>query len=273
MVNNYRGRRRTEEKNRYLNSRIAKYPSHVNILQEHDSSILKAKDYEDFLVCEGWAELYKQTNLAVMARNRHRERKGMQYVTAIKLLECQIISANNGNKTPIMAVEIFLPHNKRFLILNVHFHHNTAKKAPGHSQKNIEVVDLLAEFIKRHSAHLLIGDFNQAARTMVQNLQQRLGMQINEDYVEPFFKDCICIFSLGRKPPGKPGQIWGETLKGAHPVVIRHYGYGAGRSQVALKARNQKRRIKLKAAQEKRQREEKKKPPHRAQGQKRKKKW
>ena len=98
-------------------------------------------------------------------------------------------------------------------------------------------------------------------------------MQINEDYVEAFFKDCICIFSLGRKPPGKPGQIWGETLKGVHPVVIRHYGYGAGRSEDAVEERKEKRLIRQKAAKERRQREEAKNLSHRAQGQKRKKQW
>ena len=265
MVSNYGGKRKKESYNEYLNTRMTKYPSHVNVLQEHDSSILKAKDYEDFHVCEGWTELCEPTNLAVMVRKRPK--------VAINLLECQIISAKNGNKTPIMVVEIFLPHRKRLVIVNVHFHHNTAKKAAGHSQKNTEVLDLLAEFIKRHSAHLLIGDFNQAARTMVPNLQQRLDMQINEDYVEPFFKDCICIFSLGRKPPSKPGQIWGETLKGAHPVVIRHYGYGAGRSEEAVAARKEKRRIRQKAAKERREREEAENLLHRAQGQKRKKQW
>ena len=155
-------------------------------------------------------------------------------VEAVVVLDSGQIVANVRKKiccSPAVVYELDLPHGTKLRILNTHFHHDTAKKARGHVLAYAAVLDMYASMIKRHDVHLLIGDFNQAAPKMVNELGPKLEVPIFEDCRHPALDDCMCIFSLGGKVPGHFSNIkrW-QHLEGAHWPLAKHYGEKPGRT-------------------------------------------
>ena len=110
--------------------------------------------------------------LVIMAR-RHGTIRGSPCVRRVNLLACPTVVCKEGT-TPIMVAEVFLPHRSLPLaIVNVHFHHKVAAQRPGYRLPYRKVLDLIAKMIDKHKAHLLIGDFNQAAPQIVHELLTR----------------------------------------------------------------------------------------------------
>ena len=46
--------------------------------------------------------------------------------------------------TSLVSVNVHLPHGTSLVSVDVHFHHDTAKWAPGHKQRYVELLNLIA---------------------------------------------------------------------------------------------------------------------------------
>ena len=238
LVHNYGGRRKKHVHNASIRDLLVKFPAHIFVLQEHDPRILHANDHNDFHVCLALDENNDETGLCVLARKV--DTSTNPCISAVNMLASRTIVCK-GNCTPVMVVECLLPHGASLIIVNTHFHHNTAKRVSGHARAYTTVLDLYAELIKKHKAHLLIGDFNQAAPHMVSELQARLPMDVHSDSHHPTFEDCICIFGLGSKAPGRHSDIsiW-KHLNGAHWPLARHFGSVPRRTDAKKNERKRK---------------------------------
>ena len=238
-MHNYGGRRKRAYANESIRRLLLDFPAHISVLQEHEPAVLHASDHDDVIVCLGLDENRQETGLAIMGKKQHTEKR-TPCISAIDLLACRTIICK-GNITAMMVAQVHRPEGIPIVIVNMHFHHNTAKKAPGHSQSYRDVLDLLVDLIRTHNAVLLIGDFNQAAPHMVAELKDRLPMPIHADSHHPTFKDCICIFGLGAQAPGQDSDIsiW-KHLNGAHWPLARHYGSKPKRTEQGEASRKRK---------------------------------
>ena len=110
---------------------------------------------------------------------------------------------------------------------------------------------MIEHMARNYSAHLLIGDFNQAAPKMVPELKAR-GMDVYADSHHPKFEDCICIFGFGPKAPGRNSNISVWThLNGAHWPLARHFGSQPKKTEAGAAKRSWKSRERLQLAKAK----------------------
>merc|ERR1712110_64796 len=97
-------------------------PASIICIQEHaDSTILEAKDYEDYRVIEHFYRFGEKrglkSTLAFMARVYDKENK-KRCIHYYKTLASEEIECK-GCSTPIFLVEFGLPHGSRLRILNI----------------------------------------------------------------------------------------------------------------------------------------------------------
>ena len=204
--------------------------------------VLRPGDEDAWHMCLGNDPDDKFTGLAVMGRKFHSE-KLTPCINDVDLLHCETITAKGNNSTGIMVVEVRGVDDLVVRIINVHFHHNTAKKATGHKEKYKQVLDTIARCIAKYDAQLLIGDFNQAAPTMVMEMEKRFGLHRRSVFADSHHprNSCICIFSLGGVPPGNDSDISKcKHLNGAHWPLARNFGVKPKRTAEAMANRRTK---------------------------------
>ena len=135
LVHNYGGGRRRGEHNESIRSLLLEFPAHIVVLQEHDARILRPGDEDAWHICLGNDPDDRFTGLAVMGRKFHSEKR-TPCINDVDLLHCEAITAKGNNITGIMVAEVRGVDDLVVRIINVHFHHNTAKRATGHSKKH-----------------------------------------------------------------------------------------------------------------------------------------
>ena len=234
LVHNYGGRRRKSWKNDSIRDLLFKFPAHIVVLQEHAENFIGMDNLSEFHVCSG----PDGSGLAILGRKSS--------ISAVTLLDARVIKAKRNSCTPLMVAKVDLPHGTSLVICNVHFHHNTAKafiphQGVGHLEKYFEVLYSIAEVIVTHQAHLLIGDFNMAAPQMQEDLQE-LRIDLHAVQHHPTWKDCMCIFSAGPKPPGKDTEFkkWTWVDESEHRPLAMHFGLSPSRRARGRHARAQR---------------------------------
>ena len=140
------------------------------------------------------------------------------------------------------------------VILNMHFHHETAKRISGLKQGFKNVLGKMAEFIERHGVQMVIGDFNNAVEELPAFLKP-LGVQL---YVKGWNKwrpregervipgekwfDCLAIFFVAPyDEPCRPAMMKGHVhVSGAHYPLMLYVGHKPRRSWQARLRRQAK---------------------------------
>ena len=167
LVLNQGGRNRKEALNLAKREDLITHRVQVVAIQEHDPLLLRPDDHNDWLecmppVCPACAQM---SGLCIRARKSAVE--SLQLMGHCCLLDGHYKQkqARKEAKTPIMCCRVVF---KSFLnrpaltLVNLHFHHMTAKHESKPKAGYQVVLTTLAQMIRDHEAQIVVGDFNSA---------------------------------------------------------------------------------------------------------------
>ena len=136
---------------------------------------IRDRDKEKFHIFAPFEEEFGH-GVAVLAR-KYNDQTNEPCIKEATLLEkvCIVKKPASPKKkeswTPMMVVKVELPHGKAVKILNMHFSHVQAKKDTGYREAYKLVINKMVELIVNHGVHLLVGDFNMAAKDIIDILK------------------------------------------------------------------------------------------------------
>ena len=258
------GKRRNEKKpykngkkkkgvNEEMRQLIVNFPCHITAIQEYDENYLLEEDKERFhIVAPNEKEFEHGT--AILAR-KYNARKDQVCIDKVVLLEetCIKLKPLSPKKpmswTPMMVVQIELPHGKTVRILNMHFSYHQAKKEVGYKKAYDTVINKMVEFITNHDVHLLVGDFNGAAKDIGSILKDKGITATMDEELKELERQAeargdgqpLRIFQIGTFNPCKAIiPRWERPDVSAHPALIRGFGCRGSSEERKMRRHQQK---------------------------------
>ena len=149
-----------------------------------------------------------------------------------------------------MVVKIELPHGKAVKILNMHFSFHQAKREVGYKEAYKLVINKMVELITNHGVHLLVGDFNGAAKDIIDILKDKGITATMDDELKELERIAeannagqpLRIVQIGTVNPCKAINVnWERPDDSAHPALSR--GFGCRKSSEGRKMRRRREKI------------------------------
>ena len=233
---------------------IVNFPGHITVFQEYDENFMHKKDLDKFHIIAPREEGFEH-GVAILAR-RYNDKNNKPCIQDAFLLESACITKKPASPkkveswTPMMVARLDLPHGKSVRILNMHFSYHQAKKETGYKEAYKQVINKMVELIYRHGVHLLIGDFNGAAKDIADILEEKGITATMDDDLKELVRAAeakgegqpLRIFQIGAINPCKKINVdFDRPDFSAHPPLIR--GFGGRKSSDERKARRHQEKI------------------------------
>jgi len=253
LVLNQGGVNRRAEHNQTKWQDLQTYPVQVEFLQEFTPDLLpNDTDHTGWHCCIPHQCAYcdHPEGIAVRCRTSSVDR-----VELLAFMCCDDGTFRAGKqkrstaRTPCMAVRIHFkdPHTPALSVMNIHFHHATAKRMTGLKAGHDRVLSLIREWQEDFSLDLLVGDMNQALKVIPEKIPGcRLAHFTAWEEPEPGH-DCLglYVFESFDKRGDKLRQIEPKKhsfVDGAHWPLLVYWGNKPRRSIVKKIQRAAKRK-------------------------------